>query len=151
MILSAPSRTAPPLLARFLALFLVIWEPVSFALVAASALDRLIDHGGPALLLLALRVAIASLGIVAGRALWTGQRVAPALGQVWALLHAAGVSLTFHTPYFPSNRPPGLKRMSLAAIVAWDLAWAAYLRWSSGVRAAYGDAEGTGQPGPPPR
>lgn len=85
-----------------------------------------------------MRVAVTALGIVAGRALWARQPGAPVLGQWWALLHAAAVGLTFHTPYFPGNRPPSLKRVSLAAIVAWDLAWAAYLRWSPRVAAAYG-------------
>lgn len=122
----------------------MVWEPLSFAVVAASALERLIDHGVPALLLLALRVAVAALGIVAGRALWMRQHEAPRLGQSWALLHAAAVALTFHTPYFPGNRPPGLKRASLAAIVAWDLAWGAYLRWSSRVRAAYASLDSVG-------
>lgn len=122
----------------------MVWEPLSFALVAASALPRLIEYGVPALLLLALRVAITALGIVAGRALWTGQHGAPNLGQWWALLHAAAAVLTFSTPYFPGSRPPGLKRASLAAIVAWDLAWGAYLRWSPRVRAAYTSLDSTG-------
>lgn len=145
MIVGAPGPTAPPLAARFLALFLLIWEPLGFAFAAASALDRLMAYGAPALLLLAFRVGVTALGIVAGRALWAGRYGAPALGQWWALLHAAAVSLTFHTPYFPGNRPPSLKRVTLAAIVAWDVAWAAYLRWSPRVAAAYEQQDEPGQ------
>jgi hypothetical protein len=84
-----------------------------------------------------MRVAVTALGIVAGRSLLARQPGAPALGQWWALLHAVAAGLTFSTPYFPGNRPPSLKRVSLVAIVAWDLAWAAYLRWSPRVAAAY--------------
>jgi hypothetical protein len=132
------ARFSPPILARLLAAFLTVWEPVTFAVTTSAALGRLAQYGFPAFLLLAFRVVVVGIGLIAGRALWTGAAEAPRLARWWALLHAAALVVTFATPFFPSNRVPGTKAPTLAALVAFDAACWAWLRWSPRVRDAYG-------------
>jgi hypothetical protein len=126
-----------PWLARLLAGLLVVWEPITLALTASAALDRLTSYGWPALALLAYRAGVAGLGIAAGRALWSQRSEGPVLAQAWAVSHAAAVLLTFVTPFFPSNRLPGTKGPLLVALLAVDAAWWAWLQWSPRVRRAY--------------
>jgi hypothetical protein len=126
-----------PRLARALSLFLLVWEPLTFAVTAAAALSRLTFYGPPAFLLLAYRLAVVGIGMAAGRALWDGEARAPALARGWALAHAVAVVLTFATPFFPSNRLPGTKGPTLAVLLLFDAACWAWLRWSPRVRRAY--------------
>lgn len=108
----------------FLAFVLVVWQPVSFAMAASAALERLVSYGAPALLLLTLRVGVTGLGIAAGRALWAQRPDARRL-TLWCLaLASAATVLTLVTPYFPSNRTPGGKRLAAAAVLAHNAAWA---------------------------
>ena len=102
---------------RLLALLMVVVEPLSFALLASGALLRLVSYGLPALLLLAFRVGVTGFGIVAGRALWRDDPGASGLARLWLILSSAATTLTFVTPYFPSNRLPDTKWPILAAIL----------------------------------
>ena len=105
------------LLVRLLALVMVVVEPLSFALVASSGSVTLIGYGLPALLLLALRVAVTGFGIVTGRALWHDAPAAAGAARLWLVLSSVATTLTFVTPYFPSNRLPDTKWLTLAAIL----------------------------------
>ncbi len=116
---------------------LVCWEPVTFALTASGALTRLAQFGWPAWLLLAYRALVVGLGLVVGRALWARDPSAPRAARGWLVLHAVALVLTFSTPYFPSNRPPGTKGPTLALLIGIDVAWWAWLTWSPSVRRAY--------------
>jgi hypothetical protein len=116
------ARHGVPLLARVLAAYLVAGEPLTFALVASGALNRLVLYGFPAFLLLSFRGAVIGLGIAAGRALWRDGPHGAQLGQWWAALHACAVAITFATPYFPSNRTPSARRWTLAALLLFDAA-----------------------------
>jgi hypothetical protein len=129
-------RDLPPL-AILLTFLLVVWEPLSFALTASSALSRLVGYGVPAVLLLGYRGFVVGLGIAAGRALWTVQPLGPRLGQWWAVLHAVGDVLTLSTPFFPSNRVPGTKGWSLALLIVLDVLCWTWLRYSPRVRGVY--------------
>lgn len=133
-----------PRLARLLAVVLVVWEPATFALTASAALARLVGYGAPALALLAYRGLVIGLGLAAGRALWGGRAEGPWLAQIWVVCHAMAVTLTFATPYFPSNRLPGTKWPTLAVLLLLDAACWAWLRWSPAVRRAYGTSGGDG-------
>ena len=107
-----------------LALLLVVWYPLSFALTASSALERLISYGGPAMLLLALRVGVTGLGIAAGRALWGLGPHARRLTLWFLALASLAMLLTAVTPYFPSNRTRAGKRLAVSAILLHNAAWA---------------------------
>jgi hypothetical protein len=131
------SRRAPPGLARALALFLLVWEPLTFAATAAAALNRLMLYGPPAFLLLGYRLLVVGIGMAAGRALWAGDPRGPSLARGWAIAHAVALVVTFATPFFPSNRVPGTKSATLALLVLFDAACWTWLRWSPRVRAAY--------------
>ncbi len=95
------------------AVYLVIVEPLWLALELQGALPRLAAYGAPAWLLALGRGIVAMLGLTAGRALWSGQPGAPALGCAWAIGAMAVLALTAVTPYFPANRPPSTKALLL--------------------------------------
>jgi hypothetical protein len=131
------SPPGPGVLVRLLAAFLVGWEPLALALVASSALERLLHYGVPALALLGYRMLVTGIGLAAGRALWTGRPGGVRLARMWAVAAAIATGVTFWTPYFPSNRVPGTKGPTLAAILLFDAAVYAYLTRSARVRAAF--------------
>lgn len=133
-------RVPPPPRGPWLALLALLmagWEPLSFALVASSALDRLARYGLPALALLAFRVTVTGFGIAAGRALWTLRPHGRAMALAWLGLAAMASVITFGTPYFPSQRSPGAKTLALLLSLAFDAGWAAYLLASPRVRALF--------------
>jgi len=65
----APDRRRRPAL-TVLATLLIAWEPTAFAFYASSLVDRLIDRGLLALVLLVIKLAVVGMGIAAGRAFW---------------------------------------------------------------------------------
>lgn len=127
----------PPIPARVLAGLLVAWVPLSFALEASAALPRLVGYGWPAAPLIAARVAVASLAVVAGRALWRAEPHALRLAQAWLVLDVLVAWWTLATPYFPANRLPGTRAWLLAGVAAFDGSWLLYLARSSRVRACW--------------
>lgn len=109
-------------------------EPLSFALLASSALSRVLHYGVPAVGLLLLRLFVAGLGVTVGRAVWSGRGSARVLALLWLGLDGAALALSFATPYFPSNRPPGTKWLELVGLLGVRAAWAAYLACSPRLR-----------------
>jgi hypothetical protein len=105
------------------ALLLVIVAPAAFALEAQAAVGRLLGFGAPAIALLVVRAAVTILGLVAGLALRRGDEGGWRLVRAWSVAAAGATLVTFLTPYFPSNRAPGEKRLALAA---WLLVYAAW-------------------------
>lgn len=134
---SAGSPAPPGALVRVLAAFLVGWEPLALALVASSALERLLYYGLPAIVLLLYRMFVTGVGLAAGRALWAGRRGGVRLARVWAPAAAVGTVVTFATPYFPSNHVPGTRGPTLVAILLFDVLVFAYLTRAARVRAAF--------------
>jgi hypothetical protein len=108
---------------RIAAVVLLVVGPLAFAVEVQLALARLLMFGLPALLLLAARIAVVALGVAAGRLLWSGDVVGWRLARVWSVAAALLLALTFATPYFPSNRTPSEKRVTL---VVWLLVYAAW-------------------------
>lgn len=117
--------------ARGLAAYLVVVEPVRFGLVASAALPRVLDHGAPGLALLVVRIVLTGIGLTGGRFLWS--RDDPTLARLFFAGNAVAVTLTFLTPYFPSNRVPGTKLPEWAVLMAVHAG--AYWWLSRGARA----------------
>jgi hypothetical protein len=134
---------APGVLVRLLAAVMLGIGPAALALEASGALSRLQVHGPPAAVLLLYRAAVAGLGMVVAPSLWAGRAGAVSGARWWLALDAVGTVLTYATPFFPSNRPPGAKRLALAVALALNAAWFAYLRGSHRVRSVWPEARGT--------
>lgn len=107
-----------------LAFLLVVWQPLSFALTASAALERIVAYGAPAILLLGMRMCITGIGIAAGRAVWAQRPYARRLTLWFLALASVATLLTAATPYFPSNRTPTGKRLVVGAILVHNAAWA---------------------------
>jgi len=117
--------------------------PAALALETSGALSRLQAYGPPAAALFLYRAVVAGLGMVVAPSLWAGRAGAVSGARWWLVLDAAGTVLTFATPFFPSNRLPGAKRLALAVALALNAAWFAYLRGSHRVRAVWPEVRGT--------
>ena len=120
-----------------LCLLLLVWQPVSIALVASSALDALAIRGLPMALILVMRLAVAAVGIAAGLALVKRRPGAVILARAALVLSAVADLIVYTTPYFPNNRPPGTTPFYIAASIAYSAVWIAYLSRSTRVRETY--------------
>jgi len=108
---------------RVLAVLLVVWEPLSLALTAATFLDRLGDRGWGAIVLLVVRLAVTGFGVTAGRALWAGRPEAVILTR-WATgLNLAANTVTMTTSVWPPLYAPGLHGPVTTLMIAWYAGW----------------------------
>ena len=120
-----PPARLPALLVLVVVLLLV-WTPASLALVAAGAWPRLARYGLPAWSLLAIRMVVAGLGIVAARWILERDPRGPATASACLLANAVTAIVVGVTPFFPSNAVPGTKWPSIALVVVLNLLLAAY-------------------------
>lgn len=121
-----------------LAVLLAVWEPVSFALVAASAFNAISVRGAPVALLLVARLATTALAFAAGKAMLDLRPGAPALARV-ALTALAAVQLIAQlTPWFPSNRLPGDTPLYVGWTLLYYGGWLAYVVRSKRVAQLFG-------------
>jgi hypothetical protein len=118
---------------------LLIWQPISFGLVASSWLDALVVRGVPLALLLALQFVVTAFGIAAGLALAARRPAAVAMAKLSLTGSAAVALFVYATPYAPNNRTPGETPIYEAATVLWYGAWLAYLYRSRRVREIFLD------------
>ncbi len=122
---------------RVLALLLLVWEPLSFGVVAAGAMNALQVRGAGVGVVLTARLVITAMCIAAGRALLDERPAGPALARL-ALTLSAGVQLlAYLTPYFPSNRMPGDTPLYVAVVLAYYAGWLLYLLRSRRVAATF--------------
>jgi hypothetical protein len=110
-----------------LAVLLVVWEPVSFALYASSVVARLPQRGTYAILWLAARIVVVGIGIAAGLALWNDRPGAIVLARLAVAASAAAVIVGWMTSALPDNRPPGAALPVTLALIAYNAAWLVYL------------------------
>ncbi len=120
---------------RLLCGLLMWWEPIAFAMVAASAFNAISVRGLPVVLVLLARTLAAALCFAAGRALQDRRPSGPALARVALLLSGATHVFAYVTPYFPSNRMPGDTPLYVAATFAYYGGWLVYLSRSRQVAA----------------
>ncbi len=86
------------------------------------------------MLLVALRLLAAAIGVAAGLALLGRRPGAAALARL-ALVSGAAVEVAISLwPKFPSNLAPGERPFVLAAVLAYYLGWLVYLSRSRRVR-----------------
>jgi hypothetical protein len=114
--------------------FLLVWQPISFGLVASAMLDRLPMRGLPLALILLTRVVVIGFGIAAGLALLGRRPGAVTLARISLVLTAAMDAFIYATPYFPTNLPPGDAPLYVATSVVCSGAWLLYLARSRRVR-----------------
>ena len=120
-----------------LSLALMVWQPLSLALAASSALEALALRGWPLLIVIAIRVAVAGFGIAAGLAILGRRPGAIAMAKASLALSAATDVFVYTTPYFPDNRLPGDTPLYVAASLAYYSAWMAYLVKSKRVKRTF--------------
>jgi hypothetical protein len=123
-----------------LCLLLLVWRPVSSALVGSQALSALSVRGPSLAVALAALTLVTAFGVAAGIALLA--RRGPAVGMaIAALLLSAALDLVIYTTsYFPSNRMPGDDFFYVAASLIYHGAWLAYLFGSRRVRNTFGSS-----------
>jgi hypothetical protein len=112
-----------------LVVLLVAWEPVTLSVYASGVVDRVIERGALATLVLLARVVVAAVGIAAGLALWNDRPRSVAFARLAVILSAAATLLAAVTRALPTGAPPGVAGPLLALTLAWDAAWIAYLTW----------------------
>ena len=116
---------------------LLLWQPLSLALIGSSALNSLSVRGAPLALVLLGRLTAAAFGVGAGLALLQRRPGAVTMTKASLIVSAAADVFVYTTPYFPNNRPPGDTTIILAASLAWYAAWLAYLFRSKRVREVF--------------
>ena len=137
------SRRSPKGVGGWLGLLcriLLLWQPLSLAVIGSSALNSLSVRGLPLALVLLGRLIVAAVGVGAGLALLRQRPGAVTLAKASLILSAGADVFVYTTPYFPNNRPPGDTTVILAASLVWYAVWLAYLFRSKRVREAFGTA-----------
>ena len=136
---SHPATPAPPLggWLLVLCLLLLVWQPISFGLLASGVLNRLSLRGWPFALVLLLRVVITAFGIAAGLALLRRLPGAVTIAKASLIASAATDIFIYTTPYFPSNRLPGDTPIFVGISLAYHAIWLTYLFRSKRVRHTY--------------
>ena len=120
-----------------LALLLLLGHPINLAVGASTAIDALPLRGASLALVLVARLLVASVGVGAGIALM-GRRPGAVTFARWALvLSAAMDAFVYTTPFYPSNRMPGVTPIVTTASIAYHALWLAYLFRSKRVRATF--------------
>ena len=119
-----------------LCLLLLVWQPLSLALVAAN-LDAVVVRGLPVALMLTGRLLVAAFGIAAGIALLGRRAAAVTMAKAALVLSAATDAFVYLTPYYPNNRLPGDEWIALAISVVYSAVWLGYLFRSKRVRNTY--------------
>ncbi|MBI3492238.1 MAG: DUF2569 family protein [Acidobacteria bacterium] len=116
---------------------LLVWQPLSLAVTASSALESLPLRGRPLAIILVVRVLVAALGIAAGLALQNRRAGAVGLAKIALIASAATDVFVYTTPYYPNNRPPGDTPFYIAASVAFCTVWLVYLVRSKRVQQTF--------------
>jgi hypothetical protein len=122
---------------RVLCLLLLIWEPIAFAAAAAGAFNAIAVRGVPVVAVLLVRLIATALCVAAGRALLDRRPSALALAKTALVLSAVVQTVAYVTPWFPSNRLPGLTSFYVIGTVLYYGAWLIYLARSRRVQRLY--------------
>jgi len=113
--------------------------PLLFAYTTSRTIAALGVRGPGFAAIVIVRLMAVSFGIAAGLALARRRPGAVALAQSALAVSAAVDLLTYLTPSFPRNLPPGDITLLLCAVLTNDAVWFVYLARSKRVRQTYGD------------
>jgi hypothetical protein len=121
-----------------LILLLTVWNPASLALQAASSVWSLGSRSTFSLVLFGSRLAITSVGVGAGLALWRRRPGAVWLAKLALILFGIESVVRLSTRVDLSRTPPGMRLPTAIIIVLHNAGWYWYLETSRRVRATYG-------------
>ena len=121
-----------------LCLILTVWNPASLALRLASSLANLSAQTTLALLFLAARLVVTSVGVGAGIALFLGRPWAVQLAKTALMLFGIEAVVRLSTRVGLSEAPPGTRLPLAILLILHNAAWYLYLQKSRRVRALYG-------------
>ena len=121
-----------------LILLLIVWNPASLALHAASIVGSLSSRPPLSLAFLAARLAITGIGVAAGIALLLRRPGAVWLAKAVLIMFALEAVARMSTRVDLSSAPPGTRLPLALFVVAHNAVWFLYLQISRRVRATYG-------------
>lgn len=121
---------------RVLGYLLAIGEPVFFAVGASGAFNAVAVRGTPVVLVIVARLVATALCAAAGRAVIDGRASGRALASIGLGASFSVQLFALLTPYFPSNRPPGLEPVYVIALLFYYGGWLLYVRRSRRLAAA---------------
>jgi hypothetical protein len=121
-----------------LCVLLAIWNPATLAVLASSRIGSGAPLSTPVMVLLAVRLVVASIGVAAGMALWNRRAGAVQLAKASLVLSAIEVIGRLSTRAGLSEAPPGTRLPLAIALILFNAAWYLYLEKSRRVRATYG-------------
>jgi hypothetical protein len=117
--------------------WLIVGQPLIFALTAAGALGALAIRGLPLALLMTARLVVTGFGLSAGLALSNRRPGAVRMAIAALATSAASDVFTLATSIWPNNRMPGDTPFYIAAVLTFDAAWILYLLRSRRVRETF--------------
>ena len=121
-----------------LIVILTVWNPVSLAVQAASALSDINSRSVLSITFLAARFLGTGVGLAAGTALWMKRPGAVQLAKVSLVVLAIEAAVRLSTRVDLGSAPPGTRLPLAIFIVAHNAGWYLYLHLSRRVRAIYG-------------
>ena len=122
----------------FLVFVLTIWNPANLALQAASAMSDIGSRSTLSIVFLTVRLAVTSIGVAAGIALWLRRPGAVWLAKLALALFAVEAVARLSTRIDLGSAPPGTRLPLAIIVILHNAGWYAYLRISRRVRAVYG-------------
>ena len=131
-------RARIPLWILPLIFILTIWNPAMLALQASSVVWSTGTRSPWSLAFLIARLAITSVGIAAGLALWMRHGGAVPLAKMSLMLFGIEAVARLSTRVDLGSAPPGTRLPLAIFIIVHNAAWYLYLQLSSRVRDAYG-------------
>ena len=121
-----------------LVLLLTVWNPANLALRAAASVSTLDTRSTLSLVFLALRLALAGIGVAAGLALWLRRPGAVWLAKLAFVLFSLEAIVRLSTRLDFSSAPPGTRLPAALFAIFHNGAWFLYLQTSRRVRDTYG-------------
>ena len=106
---------------------LLVYQPISLALVASNALNELAVRGASLVVAIVIRIAVTGVCIAAGLALTNRHPGAIALARIALILSALCDLFVYGTSYFPTNMVPGDAPLYIGASLLYHGAWLLYL------------------------
>jgi hypothetical protein len=132
------ARARIPLWILLFIFILTIWNPAMLALQASSVLWSIGTRSTLSLAFLIARLAITSVGIAAGLALWMRHAGAVPLAKLSLMLFGIEAVARLSTRVDLGSAPPGTRLPLAIFIIVHNAAWYLYLQLSRRVRHAYG-------------